>query len=986
MGRKRAIAKQKRWRGTQAGYLAIVTLLVSGIGAAAAMVIWPMQLRDAMNQTMNPSPMDCTSASCIEIPAQLELDMAMGARGAAYGTYRAFETYGAYVANADERALEVPLSNKQQRLPAAKVTLLAVPGWSFLNWEEDALDGMPHLSALIRQSGIGAMNMRGKEKGAEDAYMTWGAGAPASSSADYAACGTDEAVCASRYTRMSGLAPRGQLVVPEIGGLRRRNASRTDPAIPGLLGERLQQAGVATGVFGNSDLSRVQLRSGALTLMDANGRLPWGKVGEATRVEDPTAPGGFRTDPEAVLDGWRTVPSPGVVLLEWGDWLRLQEEGTQYEAAVRERARRDVLERLDELLGRLMRERGPEDALWLLSPTVGKQAAGAKLLLAPVVYSPPNGQGGGLLRSPSTQRSGIVTAADVAPSILAFFGLEKPNDMTGQPIEAVARSTAKTTLLREVHSIREVHRLRPKLLVPFVTAETGVLLASALAIWLRARRLQRMLGPLLLALLAAPLALLAVGWVQAAVPLAGGVQTVIFVGLTAAMAIILPAGRSMLHACGLLAGFTAAGLIADTLIGSPGMKHSVLGYDAIIGARFYGIGNEYMGVLIGAAVLVFALWLARAAPDGRLRGGSARAKVEVKIEAAPRQWRETLWRSSSGESLRKSINGESLQKPVNGESSQEPVNGEPLRKSVNGELSRKFVNGGPVRDTVNGETFWKNVKGEPLRRTGNGEPLQEAAKRESLQRTVKRETLRKTDKGEELRKAAKEKAEAAQLLLPPRRAAHARRQNVLTFVRAWTAAAFLGVLYVLAAPQLGTNAGGAITAAVAFGLVWLMGIGPRGRGGRGWLKLTGAAFLLIAAGFGTLWVLHDGLAATAAAESHIGRAMALLHEGRLDLIAAMMIRKLKMNAHLIGVSVWVKGFTAAFVTMAVALLSPQGLFRRWRQEHMQLMNGFMAIAAGSLVALVFNDSGIVAAATMLVYAAVPMLLLRFQEDSCSHSS
>jgi hypothetical protein len=50
------------------------------------------------------------------------------------------------------------------------------------------------------------------------------------------------------------------------------------------------------------------------------------------------------------------------------------------------------------------------------------------------------------------------------------------------------------------------------------------------------------------------------------------------------------------------------------------------------------------------------------------------------------------------------------------------------------------------------------------------------------------------------------------------------------------------------------------------------------------------------------------------------------------------------------------------------------------------MSGFIAIAVGAVAALAFNDSGIVAAATMIVYAAVPMLLLRIQEDSSSHSA
>ena len=33
------------------------------------------------------------------------------------------------------------------------------------------------------------------------------------------------------------------------------------------------------------------------------------------------------------------------------------------------------------------------------------------------------------------------------------------------------------------------------------------------------------------------------------------------------------------------------------------MKVSMLGYDPIGGSRYYGLGNEYMGVLIGSLVI-----------------------------------------------------------------------------------------------------------------------------------------------------------------------------------------------------------------------------------------------------------------------------------------------------------------------------------------------------------------------------------------------
>jgi hypothetical protein len=34
----------------------------------------------------------------------------------------------------------------------------------------------------------------------------------------------------------------------------------------------------------------------------------------------------------------------------------------------------------------------------------------------------------------------------------------------------------------------------------------------------------------------------------------------------------------------------------------------LLGYDPIIGARFYGIGNEYMGVLVGASIITISIF------------------------------------------------------------------------------------------------------------------------------------------------------------------------------------------------------------------------------------------------------------------------------------------------------------------------------------------------------------------------------------------
>ena len=51
-------------------------------------------------------------------------------------------------------------------------------------------------------------------------------------------------------------------------------------------------------------------------------------------------------------------------------------------------------------------------------------------------------------------------------------------------------------------------------------------------------------------------------------------------------------------------GLSTAVLVGiDTVTGSSLMRFSFLGYDPIGGARFYGLGNEYMGIMIGALIM-----------------------------------------------------------------------------------------------------------------------------------------------------------------------------------------------------------------------------------------------------------------------------------------------------------------------------------------------------------------------------------------------
>lgn len=741
-----------------------------------------------------------------------------------------------------------------------KVTIFSIPGWSFLDWDEDLLSHLPNIYGLIRKGAIGAMNVRTPEKGLEDSYATMGAGAPAFSSAAYSAWDGGDGAGPGLYRRLTGWEPgEAGVVVPEIAAIRRRNNNRSQHSYPGLLGELLRRNGVAAGVFGNSDGEQGKKRFAPLLIMDEKGRVQKGGVGDNMLISDPDAPFAVRMNTPELLRGWDSVKGPAVVVLEWGDLLRFQAEESRYDTAQAERHKLETLRSLDGLVGEVLRRQQNGDSIWLISPLVSTAAARNKMLLAPVVHYG-SGISAGLLTSPSTRRAGIVTAADFAPSLLASFGIETPNDMVGRAAAIVRHPDSLSVLLKELGTISEIYRIRPKVLIPFVSVEAVVLLAALVAIWFKLGRTLRWIETLLLLLLAAPLSLLLIGWMNAAYPLPGSVQVALFIVMSALLGGLFSYGRSALYAAGMLSGVTTMSLLLDGVLGAEGMKRSVLGYDPMIGARYYGMGNEYMGVAVGAATLAFV-----AAMERHRRSGAFRPAAPAAASAPA-----------------------------------------PAPAKAPGPLSRS--------------------------------------------------------------------------------ATFARRRRSAGLAAAVAAAAFGAVALYLAAPRLGTNAGGAITAAVAFGLAWLRSFARGAFRRLGPLPLALVCAGLVAAALAALWLLNAAVPADATGQSHIGRAMALLGDGRTDLIAATIVRKLQMNAHLIGVSVWTKVLAAGLIVMAVAVLRPRGAFRRWEALYPHYMSGFIAIAVGAVAALAFNDSGIVAAATMIVYAAVPMLLLRIQEDSSSHSA
>ncbi len=206
------------------------------------------------------------------------------------------------------------------------------------------------------------------------------------------------------------------------------------------------------------------------------------------------------------------------------------------------------------------------------------------------------GGGGRELTSQSTDQRGLIAAYDLAPTILARLGASIPADIRGKPITDDG-SLHSASLRALMARLRVVAGRRLKALGCLLAAWALLLLACAP--WARARAWGMRAGSL--GVLWAPIAVLIPAAIEPSAPLEYAIIALACMGLGALTDALVPWPRAML----LPAIVSVVVLTVDALAGTQLLMRSLLGPDPILGARFYGIGNELksgLAVLVAAAV------------------------------------------------------------------------------------------------------------------------------------------------------------------------------------------------------------------------------------------------------------------------------------------------------------------------------------------------------------------------------------------------
>jgi hypothetical protein len=512
------------------------------------------------------------------------------------------------------------------------------------------------LEHLVLQGAIGLMNTRtGGGLTPENAYTTLGGGfrLVGAAGAKLALPILDEhhgEKAKDIYQRRTGedVAP-GSIVVLDIESIKANNLASFGIERVGVIGEALRGAKRGAALIGNADTDEYQ-RWAALIAMDGKGQVLMGSIGPETNLLDTAFPSGRRTDYDALWQAYLAVrPKAAFIVVDLGDVDRVEGEKKQLTASLYRSYRQVALRNADTFLQTLLETVDLEEE-WILiiSPLPPGEAIADGKLLTPIIVAGP-GILPGLVVSRTTRRPGVVTNYDIAPTVLSWLELSRPKGLPGAVLASTERlprvgvlrsvsvTSAENTSVLAERSITKMasgesgqlkkrysylqdlltrsaatYRQRPPLLKTFVSLEIIIYLAifGLLAVFPSLPRGWVGFASFLLLLVASmPLALLILPILRPTGVMDAFLHTLVMALVLTGMTWHLVSRTEDRFA--VICGLTAVSLVVDTLLGGFLVKFSPLGYDVMLGARFYGIGNEYMGILVGSSLLATLVVRAR---------------------------------------------------------------------------------------------------------------------------------------------------------------------------------------------------------------------------------------------------------------------------------------------------------------------------------------------------------------------------------------
>ncbi|MBU4391259.1 MAG: hypothetical protein KJ907_14480 [Actinobacteria bacterium] len=573
--------------------------------------------------------------------------------------------------DASARETKEPTSGSSTGTDAAvrKVLFVVMDRVGIDDWANEIAD-LPNLRNLVSRGAVGLMNAKawfgqyglgnyliigagGRVKGAENAGLAF------NGTERIGAVEGDGLAASAWFVDITGIVPPdGSVVNVAIEHIKTASSGIESTSSAGRLGQSLKEAGVKTYVCGNSDYeqpfpgSNTNDTSGSLAGETASrepGRVFQRQVSCIAMDEsgmtlgdvsawDPS-PVAYNSSVRAYLAEVVGAASDGLarsdfVVVDMGETSRVEQLADWLPKDRLEECRRAALKSCDEALGGLLTGVDLEkDLLVVCAPTPTEEMVERGELFTPLLVAGPGFAPGSLLYSPTTRRRGLVSNFDLAPTILASFNTGIPARIEGATMFAVGGDEINDMRISSLKALKDktlfYSSVRHYFLNVFVYLLIAVLVTATILLvvspswiaghvffWLSCL-FCFLWAPVVFLVITitgihtmAPAALFTIG-----LDLLLGCGTVLTVkssggrrkaGVTGQDGIAdhwkhVPAAIAVV----LLSTIVAVGL--DPLLGSPMISFSPFGSTLAGAGRYYGIGNVYSGIVVGAAIVLACL-------------------------------------------------------------------------------------------------------------------------------------------------------------------------------------------------------------------------------------------------------------------------------------------------------------------------------------------------------------------------------------------
>ncbi len=369
--------------------------------------------------------------------------------------------------------------------------------------------------------------------------------------------------------------------------IRKENKETSYGASPGILGEKLKEAGGTARFAGHSDYVDKQHSYAPFFTVNYKGEARGSRDGVVDK--NRTAPGGWLMNVEKTLAWVDKVQHQSPLswsVIEWGDVYRSHQEGDLFSSPKQ-------LQPLQHLLIELKKREG---TLYLMGVDPSKEN------MIPFVEWGHGGSGSmKRLNSATTGQPYLGSSIDAAPTFLRTFQLSLPASWYGSEL-----TPDEDALLQdveaEIEGVSVVHTSRAAVLSTYISILILLLAAGFLYGKFHSAEPPRLINLAVLTGMASPFAFTllpaVIGRPEMPVAVYAALITAAALGTGGAA---LMFGRE--RAAVIISLLLITLLSADLMNGAYAIQRSYLGYDPLIGARYGGIGNELGGFFAAASIV-----------------------------------------------------------------------------------------------------------------------------------------------------------------------------------------------------------------------------------------------------------------------------------------------------------------------------------------------------------------------------------------------